>query len=166
MAGKVLRLTDYLREEFIFLGVKAKDKKQFFRRVMDLLKARNAVRHPQKIVKVLLRREKLGPTSLGGGVALPHARTTELEKTLVAVAYPERPIEFAPGEEPVKVAIFILNSANMSSSYIQILARLARLLRNPANRKALFEASTASDVLKVFENFDREAEEIERKLRG
>ncbi len=166
MNGKVLRLKDYLREDMILMNLRVRDKKALFRKVAEYLRARGIIKHPAKIVKVLLSREKLGSTSIGGGVALPHARSKELDRTVVVVVHLQEPVKFSPGEEPVKVAIFIFNSADINSSYIQILARLARLLRNPQNRKALLESGDASGVLKVFEDFDRNAEEIERKLRG
>ncbi len=83
------------------------------------------------VTEMVLAREALASTGVGNGIAIPHARTpvvVRLDRPLVTVAYPRRPVAFdAPDGIPVH-ALFTLLSPS-ASLHLEMLGHLARALR-------------------------------------
>jgi len=112
------------------------------------------------LLKALKEREQLHSTSIGDGIAIPHARNALVglvEKPVIAFArHPEGVNYGALDGEPTKL-FFLIISPNVTQ-HLGILARLSRLLRNPALRKNLLLADQPAKVITTI----REAEDLAR----
>jgi PTS system nitrogen regulatory IIA component len=94
------------------------------------------------IGEALIHREQLGSTGLGNGIALPHARIPSLAAPFVMVLRLREPIPFeAVDEKPVDIVCLILLPANGDKT--NVLACVARRLRDPATRTAIRKAKSA-----------------------
>lgn len=81
-------------------------------------------------VEALLEREALGPTGVGGGVALPHARLEELDRVVGAFVLLENPIEFeAIDKQPVDVIFSLFAPKSAGVEHLKALALVSRTLR-------------------------------------
>ncbi|OQA24063.1 MAG: PTS system fructose-specific EIIABC component [Verrucomicrobia bacterium ADurb.Bin345] len=91
---------------------------------------------------VAAREEAMG-TSLGHGVAVPHARMDELKSAVVVSARSKEGIDWnAPDGQPAKLLFLVLTPTHDAEMQIHILAKVAAALRTEEQRKALFEAPT------------------------
>ena len=110
--------------------VKGKNKEEVIRNTMNHIAA-NMRLDPDVISDLLLDREKLMPTAFNNGVAVPHAREClqHIPFDLVAVVFPENPIEYgALDEKPVDILFFLF--ATGDKIHLHLLSKLAHLSNN------------------------------------
>jgi PTS system nitrogen regulatory IIA component len=108
---------------------------------------------PEQISAEILKREALGSTGTGGGVAIPHARIQGLTKAFGIFARLNKPMDFAAIDgRPVDLVFLLLLPANPVGEQLKALAAVARKLRDPAclrelrsagGSAALYDAMTA-----------------------
>jgi PTS system nitrogen regulatory IIA component len=90
----------------------------------------------------ILKREELGSTGTGGGVAIPHARIQGLNKSFGILARLNNPIDFeAIDSQPVDLVFLLLLPANPVGEQLKALASVARKLRDPTSLRDLRSAS-------------------------
>ena len=98
----MLRLADYLREEFVLWELPGPDKLSFLRALAAEAAARVPAVEEQELLARLLEREEERSTGVGGGLALPHARLSGLETSVLFVGRACEGLDFAaPDGEPV-----------------------------------------------------------------
>ena len=91
-----------------------------------------------EILEALLRREALGSTGVGDGVALPHARLSSITHPFIILARLKKPIGFdAVDDRPVDVVCLLMLPAEPSGRDLSLLARCARALRNKETISAI-----------------------------
>lgn len=84
------------------------------------------------IFDALQERESLGPTGVGHGVALPHARLSDLTEVHGAFLRLERPIDFESADrQPVDLVFALFAPADTGVDHLKALALVSRTLRNP-----------------------------------
>ena len=86
-----------------------------------------------RTVEALMERESLGPTGVGHGVALPHARLAGLDKVVGAFLLLEKPIDFeAVDRQPVDIVFALFAPEDAGVEHLKALALVSRTLRDPA----------------------------------
>ena len=84
-------------------------------------------------VEALQERENLGPTGVGHGVALPHARLSGLDAVVGALILLEKPIDFnAVDRQPVDLAFALFAPHDAGVEHLKALALVSRTLREPS----------------------------------
>jgi len=84
-------------------------------------------------VEALLERENLGPTGVGGGVALPHARLTDLQSVSGAFIRLEKPLDFgAADRQPVDLVFALFAPKGAGIEHLKALALVSRTMRDGA----------------------------------
>jgi PTS system nitrogen regulatory IIA component len=97
---------------------------------------------------VLVRREELQSTGVGGGVAIPHGSMDQLERIVGALLVCKQPIDFAAIDgEPVSILFAIVGPKRSTGEHLKTLARVSRLLRDDDFRRRLVDAPTADRVV-------------------
>jgi PTS system nitrogen regulatory IIA component len=103
------------------------------------------------VVNALLERESLGPTGVGHGVALPHARLSGLDHVVGLFVLLEKPVEFdAVDNAPVDLVFTLLAPENAGVEHLRALALVSRTLREPnvcAKLRANADAATLFTIL-------------------
>ena len=83
------------------------------------------------LLEALTKREKLGSTAVGNGIAIPHANCPNIDKPKVFVALLSNSLDFnANDDQPVDIIFLLLAPDNSGSEHLQALALVSRLLRN------------------------------------
>ena len=84
------------------------------------------------VFSALLKREELGSTGVGNGVALPHVRLEQVKKPFGILARLKQPIDFdAIDGQPVDLVCLLLLSKENEQAQLNVLAAVARRLRTP-----------------------------------
>jgi PTS system nitrogen regulatory IIA component len=95
----------------------------------------------------LLKREELGSTGIGRGVAIPHARLPDVQRPYGLLARLKAPIEFdAIDGQAVDIVFVLLLSAAAENGQIGALAQVARTLRPEENLARLRAARNTSEL--------------------
>ncbi len=136
-----MELADLIARDAILASVKAGSKKQVLQEVAS--KARDAYGlKARAVVEGLLAREKLGSTAMGGGVAIPHARLPGMTSIVGLFARLDKPADFeAVDGQGVDLIFVLLAPEESGADHLRALARVSRLLRDPALRKKLRETA-------------------------
>ena len=104
-----------------------------------------------RVVEALMARESLGPTGVGHGVALPHARLEGIDEVVGAFVLLDRPIDFASVDrQPVDVAFALFAPEDAGVEHLKALALVSRTLRDNAicnKLRANPDASTLYAIL-------------------
>lgn len=136
-------LSDLLEPEGILPSLKAKSKKQALQELA--CKAGELTGLDQRdVFDTLLQRERLGSTGLGRGIAIPHVKFKALNRIVCLFARLPEPIEFESHDDaPVDLIFLLLAPEHASGDHLKALARISRLVREPATLEQL---RTAQDI--------------------
>lgn len=141
-----MKIADFLSPADAMVGLRASDKA----RLLEELAKRAAASlglDADLIAKELLKREELGSTGLGAGIAIPHARLREVQRPFGAFARLKRAIEFdAIDGAPVDLVFLLLLPAASQSECLNALAAVARALREPERLQKLRAAEDGESL--------------------
>jgi mannitol/fructose-specific phosphotransferase system IIA component (Ntr-type) len=100
----------------------------------------------------LLQRESLGSTGLEKGIGVPHALTSELEGSFLALAVFQDGINFDSADQmPTYVLLMVLGNQDRPGAQLKILAHICRLVKETDIIEKLKAASVPSDVCRILE---------------
>lgn len=139
-------LSDLLSSDAVFPSLKVTNKKQVIQELSA--KAARLTGHDEReIFETLLRRERLGSTGVGGGVAIPHGKLPKLDRIVGLFARTDAPVDFESLDgDPVDLIFLLLAPEAAGADHLKALARIARLLRDPEVAKKLRAARDAAAV--------------------
>jgi len=145
-SGQDMDLSDVIAPEAILPSLKASSKKQALHAIAEKAAAITGVSE-RDIFDTLTRREKLGSTGVGGGIAIPHGKLAGLDRIIGIFARLAKPIDFeALDETPVDLIFLLLAPESAGADHLKTLARIARLFREPGVAGKL-RASADSNAL-------------------
>jgi PTS system nitrogen regulatory IIA component len=142
-------VTDLISPTAIIPALKVNGKKQ----ALQELAAKAAELSGQSeraVLEVLMQREKLGSTAVGSGIAIPHGKLAKLDQLFGLFARLGRPIDFeALDNQPVDLVFLLLAPEGAGADHLKALARVARLLRDPAVARKLRDSEDAEAIYAV-----------------
>jgi nitrogen PTS system EIIA component len=141
-----MKISDLLSPTDVLIDVRASNKQLLLREFAD--KAAVSLGLPvDRVAPCLLKREELGSTGIGRGVAIPHARLPDVQRPYGLLAKLKAPIEFdAIDGQAVDIVFVLLLPAAAEDGALTALALVARTLRSPENLVRLRAARTASEL--------------------
>lgn len=125
-----MRLREFLNDAFVVRRLSARDVEGIVGEVAR--RAEEAGVAPAEAVEEkLLERERLHPTVMGSGLAIPHATVPGMDAPVIGVALAPEPVEFG-GEEmdPVRAFFILLSPPGHEREHVKLLARICRLARH------------------------------------
>jgi nitrogen PTS system EIIA component len=145
------KYANWLEPEDVLCGVEARD----CRGALEIASAAIAERHaldPALIQRALWRREQVGSTALGHGIAIPHARIEGIDRPLTLFMRTRDAIEFgAPDGHPVNNILAMLVPADGNTDdHLQFLALVSQMFSDADFRARLGAAPTAVAMRRVF----------------
>jgi PTS system nitrogen regulatory IIA component len=144
-----MKVSDFLSLADVAIDVAASDK----RKLLEELAQRAGLAVdvlPAFVLSELLKREELGSTGTGDGVALPHARFHQVAKPFGMLARLRKPIDFdAVDGKPVDTVVLLMLPDTPNGDRLGALARIARKLRDPAIMAALRRARDSAEIYRT-----------------
>jgi PTS system nitrogen regulatory IIA component len=144
-----MKIKDFLYPTSVVIDLAAADKA----RVLGELARRAAQAlglSTDAVEEAVEKRDELGSTGIGGGVAIPHARLREIKYTYGMLARLKNPIDFeAIDGEPVDIVFLLLLPASSQLDQLNALAEVARKLRDENVMRKLRAAKTAPELYEV-----------------
>ncbi len=127
-----MRLSDILRPEGVRVLNAASGKKRLFQDLAEMAQAAWGL-GASAVCEALIEREALGPTGVGAGVALPHARLDGIAAVHGLFVRLEKPIDFdAVDRQPVDLIFCLLAPASAGVEHLKALALVSRTMRDPS----------------------------------
>jgi nitrogen PTS system EIIA component len=127
-----MELAEILGVEAVRAPLKATSKKRLLQELADFAAEIHGL-PSEAVYKALLEREALGPTGVGRGVAIPHARFGGVDRVLGLFVRLEKPVDFeAIDRQPVDLVFTLLAPESAGADHLKALARVSRTLRSEA----------------------------------
>jgi PTS system nitrogen regulatory IIA component len=149
-----MKILDVLSKETICLDLKATDKKG----VLDEMAApvaRLTGAAPQALVKVLMERERLGSTGIGGGIGIPHGKLKNLASLVLGFGLSRSGVDFDSLDgKPAHLFFLMLTPEDSAGLHLRLLARLSRLLKNDEFKSQLMRAKSPEEILAIIQEKD------------
>jgi PTS system nitrogen regulatory IIA component len=144
-----MTLDDIVDAQSVVANLKVQGKKQLIQELSQALAKRIAIDH-RIIFETLLTREKLGSTGIGQGIAIPHGKMATLDRVYGFFAKLAQPIDFeAVDGQPVDIVFALVAPDHAGADHLKALARISRLLRDPATVAKLRGTDTAEGLYAI-----------------
>lgn len=151
-----MRILDALKKEAIISDLKAVDKKgvleELARPVSELYKIK-----PNDLVNILMERERLGSTGIGGGIGIPHGKLKNLDALVLGFGLSRRGVDFESLDgRPTHIFFLLVTPENSTGLHLKLLARISRILKNDPFKAKLMSAGNSDDILAIIAEEDEE----------
>ena len=137
-----------LEDSQVSVSESCKTKKSILEKISELLSRPSGV-NSNDIFAKLYEREKLGSTSIGKGVAIPHARINNIEYPFLSIMILDEPVDFDNIDSlDVDIIASLIVPEENFSNHLELLAYLSSKLDDPFIRKELRQAKNSSQIIK------------------
>ena len=142
-------ISTILARENVFSDVEVATKRQLFEIAAKNIADAKGL-DENKIFEALWERENLGSTGYGGGVAVPHARISGLDKVFAIFLRLSKSIDFeAHDGKEVDLLAIIISPEQSGEDHLQALAAFSGVLRNTDACKKIRQAKTAHEIYSI-----------------
>ena len=110
-----------------------------------------------ELTKVLMDRERLGSTGIGGGIGIPHGKMKNLESLVLGFGLSRKGVDFESLDgRPTHIFFLLVTPENSTGLHLKLLARISRILKNDPFKTRLLEASDSEEILGIIKEEDEE----------
>jgi len=145
-----VKITDFLSVKTVIPALANHEKNAVVQELAEWV----AVNYPglerQKVLDVLLERERISTTAIGEGVAIPHGKLPGVERVLGVFARSPRGVDFASLDGGLTHLFFVLIAPeNAAADHLKALARISRLLKDESFRRRLMAGQTSDELFAI-----------------
>jgi mannitol/fructose-specific phosphotransferase system IIA component (Ntr-type) len=147
-------MSDFVVREAIIPELPATNKEGVIRAMVESLRASGQFRGAdvEDIIRAILKREFLGSTGIGRGVAIPHTKHNSVERLIGTVALSNKGIAFDSLDgEPVHVFVLLISPQDRPGDHLRALENVSRSLRDDNFVRALRAATTREEILALLD---------------
>jgi nitrogen PTS system EIIA component len=152
-----MRMSDFVVRDAIIPDLAAVNKEGVIREMAASLRAAGCFREADQedVVRAILKRELLGSTGIGRGVAIPHTKHNGVERLIGTVAVSPNGVSFESLDgEPVQVFVLLISPQDRPGDHLRALENVSRCLRDDNFVKALRAATTRDQIWTLLEKYD------------
>ena len=152
-----MRMSDFVVREAIIPELTAASKEGVIREMVESLRAAGQFRGAEleDIVRAILKRELLGSTGIGRGVAIPHTKHNGVDRLIGTVAVSHGGVAFESLDgEPVYVFVLLISPQDRPGDHLRALENVSRCLRDDAFVRSLRSATTKEAIGALLDRAD------------
>lgn len=151
-----MRIQDVLKREAIIDNLQARSKKGILEELVVPV-AQIAGVDPDELVRVLMERERLGSTGIGGGIGIPHGKMKDLDSLVMGFGLSRDGVDFESIDQKATHIFFILiTPENSTGLHLKLLARISRILKNEPFKQRLMSATDGDEIYNIIMEEDEE----------
>ncbi|MGH7826796.1 MAG: PTS sugar transporter subunit IIA [Candidatus Binatia bacterium] len=145
-----MKITDFLTLEGVVTSLQSKEKNAALKEMADRLAACEPSLNAQKVFQVLLDREKISTTAIGEGVAIPHGKLPGVQRVIGIFARSPEGVDFTSLDGgPTHLFFVLMAPEDAAADHLKALARISRLLKDPAFRSQLMAGETSQEIFSM-----------------
>ncbi len=152
-----MKFAEFIRKDAIRTELEAVEKEAVIREMAGALMQSGSISDDQfdSVVEAILKREELGSTGIGRGVAVPHTKHPTVDRLCGAVAVSQDGVEFDSLDgEKVHLLFLLVSPPDRPGDHLRALENISRQLRNDTFCRFLKQSKTADDVWQLLEEAD------------
>ncbi|XOJ02925.1 fructose-specific PTS transporter subunit EIIC [Paenibacillus polymyxa] len=157
-----MRITDLMIQETMIMDLQATTKDEAIDELIASLNRSGRINDPVLFKEMIYKREAESSTGIGGGIAMPHAKTTAVNEPTVVFAKSRKGLDFeALDDQAAHVFFMIAAPEGAGNTHLRTLAALSRLLIDSDFISQLMSTDTPAEVSALFDAKQAEAAEKE-----
>lgn len=152
-----MNIMGFLDDQAVTTSIKSQTKEDVIRELVELLVRAGSIKEKDvnRLVQILLKRESLGSTGIGQGVAIPHGKADCVTGLVGAFGVSRAGVNFDSLDGELVYLFFLLVAPEDSAGpHLKALARISRLLKEKHFRDALRQAKDDKTLLKIIREED------------
>src|SRR6476646_6922700 len=152
-----MRMSDFVVREAIIPELTASTKEGVIREMVEGLRSAGYFKsgEPEDIVKAILKRELLGSTGIGRGVAIPHTKHNSVDRLIGTVALSKAGVAFDSLDgEPVYVFVLLISPQDRPGDHLRALENVSRCLRDDAFVRDLRNATSREEIGRLLDRME------------
>lgn len=152
-----MKFADFVSPKAIKASLAADDKEGVIREMATALMEAGAIEEAEfeSIIKAILKREELGSTGIGRGVAVPHTKHPSVEQLVGTVGVSSEGVDFASLDgERVQLFFLLISPPDRPGDHLRALENISRQLRDDTFCRFLKQSSTPEDIQLLLEEAD------------
>jgi PTS system nitrogen regulatory IIA component len=152
----IMKILDVLQPEAILPELKSQTKQEVLEELSAPV-AQLAQIDPAALVRVLLERERLGSTGIGGGIGIPHGKLPNLNQLMIGFGLSRKGVDFESLDgAPTRLFFLLVTPENSTGLHLKLLARISRILKNEPFKERLLQATSREQIYGVIKEEDEE----------
>ncbi|MBN1411279.1 MAG: PTS sugar transporter subunit IIA [Spirochaetales bacterium] len=145
-----MALIDIIQENIIKTPLVSKSKLEVIRELIQILKDAGKIANTENVYDAVYKRETLGSTGLANGIAVPHAKTSEVDTLTMAIGVAPEGIDYeALDGQPSRLFFLLLAAPSQSGPHIEALAEIASITKSEAFCRMVIQAKSAREILNI-----------------
>ena len=157
-----MKLTEFVVNDAIIPDLNATSKEDAIRAMVASLKDAGAIPadEEENIVAAILKREELGSTGIGNGVAVPHTKHPSVDHLVANVAISQAGVDFASLDgENVFILFLLVSPPDRPGDHLRGLENISRHLRDQTFCSFLRQAKSQADIVELLGEADNKSNE-------
>ena len=151
------KFAEYILKDSILPKLKATDKLGIIREMVQSLVDAGGIKQEdyKGIVGMIIKREELGTTGIGRGVAIPHIKHPSVKHTVGAVAISAKGIDFDhPDDKTAQLFFLTISPPDCPGDHLRLLEHLVRRLKDDTFHCSLMQSKTREEIIALLEEAD------------
>jgi len=152
-----MMFADFILTDAVTAEIKATDKQGVIREMVQSILAAGGTTSEEYegIVKAIMKREELGSTGIGRGIAVPHTKHPSVKRLVGCVAVSSEGIDFDSLDcEKVQLFFLLISPPDCPGDHLRALEHITRQLKDDTFCRFLKQAKTKEDILSLLEEAD------------
>jgi fructose-specific phosphotransferase system IIA component len=146
-----MAIIDRMSEDVIKVPLQSTTKKEAIRELIRILYDAGKITDVGAVMEAIVKREEQGSTGLEKGIAVPHAKCSQVNDLTIAIGIAPKGIDFDSHDgHPSFLFFLILAPPDKSGPHIEALSEIARMARSESFCDMLVHAKNAKEVLNLF----------------
>ena len=151
-----MKILDVLKKDAILVDLKSKDKKGVIDELVTPVAEIAGIQH-DRLVRVLMEREQLGSTGIGGGIGIPHGKLKDMNDLVLGFGLSRSGVDFESMDgKPTHIFFLLVTPENSTGLHLKLLARISRLLKKESFKEGLIHATVPDEILSIIQAEDEE----------
>ncbi len=151
-----MKILDVLDKEAILVDLESRDKIGVLNELVAPAARITGIDH-NEMVKVLMERERLGSTGIGGGIGIPHGKLKQLDRLVLGFGLSRKGVDFESMDgHPTHLFFLLITPEHATDLHLKLLARVSRLLKKDSMKEMLMNAASADDIIAIIGEDDDE----------
>jgi len=156
-----MRLSDFILEESIISELRAETKHDALAEIVRSVVGAGCIdpESADSVLEALLRREEIGSTGIGHGVAIPHAKHQAVRRLVGAYAHSARGVDFAAFDgAPVQSIFLLLWPDGVIGPHLEGIALVSQMLKRDNFLERLKVADDKRQIVDMFAEADKDVQ--------
>ena len=152
-----MKFRNFVKTEAIKVGLQSTDKESVIRELVVNLIATGQLKQEEQenIIQAILKREELGSTGIGRGIAVPHTKHPSVSNPVGTIGISQRGVEFQSLDgEKVQLFFLLISPPDRPGDHLRALENISKQLQNDTFCRFLKQSKTAEDVRQILEEAD------------